>query len=384
MRIQTELLQDITVSRFRRMQRVVDLDPPYQREGGVWDAETQKRLIDSILNGFDVPKLYFEAATTRRHTSEGLTYQYAVIDGKQRLEAILKFMNNEMTLPRDFRFFEDDDVAAREMNLADLEKSYPMLARRFYDYQLPIVKVLADTGDLIEEMFLRLNASSALNSAERRNALAGPTKDSANSLAQHELLVRRSPIRSARYKYRELGAKFLAIEHQIVTRGKVTDTKAKTLYDLFVATRGYKPTISSSEMSEYENRARSVLDKMTTIFHDDDRLLSSIGTVVVYYLAFRQKKFSDAVDRNRLDDFEYLRREASHMDDYDPDYDNPRNVRLREYNGLVQSTNDGTALKRRSEILFSFVVGYSSSEPTRGISNISDGELPLEDLSEIN
>ncbi|KAB1661660.1 DUF262 domain-containing protein [Pseudoclavibacter sp. CFCC 13796] len=364
------------------MREVVDLDPPYQRESGVWGDAARSMLIDSIINGLDIPKLYFEALRSRRLGPEGLAYQYAVIDGKQRLETILGFLADEVSLPEDFIFFEDDSVNAERLTLSELRDRYPILARRFLDFELPIVEVVSDSGDLIEEMFQRLNASMSLNAAERRNALQGPTRDAANSLAEHRLLVQCSPIRSARYKYRELGAKFLAIEQQIATRNKISDTKAATLYNLFTATRGSSPRVSSEAMEAYRARAEGVLDGMVEVFDPEDRLLASIGTVVVYYLAFRDPRFSSTVGRMKLVKFEELRHSAAQMPETDPEYATQANSRLREYNGLVQSTNDGSALHRRAEILSAFVLGYSESAPLNGLELAEEGELPLVDESD--
>lgn len=382
MKIRTELLSDISIRRFQRMREVVDLDPPYQRESDVWKQATRSALIDSIINGLDMPKLYFETATSRRIGPDGLTYQYAVIDGKQRLEAVIAFLADEITLAEDFRYYEDEAVQAAGMSLSQLQAEYPVLAQRFLDFELPIVRVTSDSGDLIEEMFQRLNASTALNAAERRNALTGPTRDAANSLAEHELLVSRSPIRSARYKYRELGAKFLAIEHQLATRGRVVDTKADTLYELFAATRGAEPAISASEMESYQKTAEQTLDRMMVVFDVDDRLLASIGTVVVYYIAFKSWAFANAVDRDMLTEFEALRRQAAQMAEYDPTYSRRANARLREYNVFVQSTNDGRALNRRAEILQTYVAGHTPSDPLVGLDGITDGELPDHDETE--
>lgn len=382
MKIRTELLPEITVRRFQRMKDVVDLDPPYQRESDVWKPAARSALIDSIINGLDVPKLYFETATSRRIGPDGLAYQYAVIDGKQRLEAVIAFLAGQLRLADDFLYFEDESVTAAGMNLSDLSYRYPLLAQRFLDFELPIVRVTSDSGDLIEEMFQRLNASTALNAAERRNALAGPTRDAANTLAEHRLLVSCSPIRSARYKYRELGAKFLAIEHQLATRGKISDTKADTLYDLFVATRGNSPRITDAEMQAYQSRAQQTLDRMVEVFENDDRLLASIGTVVVYYIAFRNELFASNVSRSKLAEFEELRRQASQMVEDDPEYPRPGNARLREYNVFVQSTNDGRALARRADILGTYVAGHTSTDPLSGLDGIADGELPDRDIEE--
>lgn len=382
MKIRTELLHELTVARFQRMRTVVDLSPPYQREGGVWNESTRSALVDSIINGLDVPKLYFEKASSRRVGPEGLAYQYAVIDGKQRLEAIIGFLDDDLRLAEDFLFFEDEDVEAANLAFSELQAQHPGLARRFLDYELPIVSVTSDSGDLIEEMFQRLNASTALNAAERRNALAGPTRDAANALAEHQLLVTRSPIRSARYKYRELGAKFLAIEHQLDTRGRIIDTKADTLYDLFVATRGSAPSISEGQMSGYYDLAKQTLDRMALVFEDDDRLLASIGTVVVYYIVSRDLSVQSAIDRQKLMDFEDLRRTASKMSEDDSEYGRPANARLREYNVFVQSTNDGRALSRRAQILKTYLVEHTVDDALAGLDDLADGELPDHDDTE--
>lgn len=374
MKIRTELLADITVARFSRLREVVDLNPSYQREGGVWRTETRSRLIDTIINGLDVPKLYFEKATTRRFTPEGLTYQYAVIDGKQRLEAIISFLDGELALADDFWFFEDRTVLARGMRLRDLQNSYPLLARRFLDFMLPVVSVSADSGDLIEEMFQRLNASAALNAAEKRNAIAGPTRDAANQLAEHALLVEASPIKNARYKYRELGAKFLAIEHQLDVKQRIIGTKAQTLEELFRATRGSAPAITASQMDEYRMRANETLDRMATVFGENDPLLASIGTVVTYYIVFGHR-IQRGINRGQLLQFEELRRAAAELAEDEQQYARSANARLREYNVLVQSTNDGSALTRRADIISAYISGYTDDDPLAGLDAL-EGDLP--------
>ncbi|WP_080713516.1 DUF262 domain-containing protein [Propionibacterium freudenreichii] len=364
------------------MKDVIDLNPPYQRESNVWSKNTQSVLIDSIINGFDVPKLYFEEERARRLTPDGLTYQYAVIDGKQRLEAILAFLDDSLPLEDDFVYFEDESVNARGMKLSSLASEYPVLAGKFLDFELPIVRVTSDSGDLIEEMFQRLNASTALNSAERRNSVSGPTREAANELAKHSLLTSRSPIKNARYKYRELAAKFLAIEYQMDTFGKVTDTKAKTLYDLFLATRGASPKLSEDRMIGYKMMATSTLDRMLDSFEENDRLLASIGTVVVYYISFRSEKFSRSVSRDALLEFEKVRQSVRERMWDDGPSGKGANGRFAEYNALVQSTNDGTALSRRSEILSTFVMGYKSGNSLAALNEMAEGESPEMDESD--
>jgi hypothetical protein len=365
------------------MRDVVDLAPAYQREGGIWSTATRQTLIDSILNGLDIPKLYFETESTRRRNpASGLAYQYAVIDGKQRLETILQFLSGDLALADDFRYFEDDTVDARKMTLPQLEQTYPALGRRFLDYELPVVSVTTDSGDLIEEMFQRLNAATSLNAAERRNAVSGATRESANSLAEHELLVTCSPIKNARYKYRELAAKFLAIEHQLATRGRIIDTKADTLYRLFLATHGANPTISEAVMTGYRDLTQATLERMRAVFIDADPLLASIGTLVVYYIVFRDLAVSAVVTRAKLLRFEEVRKEASRMAEDSPEYGRPANIRLRDYNAFVQSTNDGRALARRADILCTYVSAPPGAHDLSPLDSLGDGEPPESDTDE--
>ncbi|RBA30396.1 hypothetical protein DQ226_17355 [Dietzia maris] len=355
-------MPELTIGRFSKLRSVINLDPPYQREGQVWNENTKSRFIDSIVNGFDVPKLYFEKSKSRPNPSTGMSYRYAVIDGKQRLEAIGDFLDGSLGLPDDFQYFEDATVSAAGMTSWQLKNEYPILYSKFRNFEIPVVVVSTDSGDLIEEMFQRLNASSSLNAAERRNALSGPARDAANALAAHPLLVKCSPIRNARYKYRELGAKFLAVEHQYATKGRLLDTKAETLFALFEATRGPDPVISQEEMQRFEEEAREKLDLMSGTFEENDYLLRSIGTVVVYYLVFRGVATNGLPLRAHLDRFESARRDVAGLSEEMLDGAGDEAQRLMEYNALVQSTNDGGALTRRSEILSGYLRRHDGLE----------------------
>lgn len=48
-----------TASRLLSECGVIDDAPEYQRESGVWSKSKQQLFIDTLLNGYDVPKLYF-------------------------------------------------------------------------------------------------------------------------------------------------------------------------------------------------------------------------------------------------------------------------------------------------------------------------------------
>lgn len=64
----------------------VDMNPEYQRELA-WEESDKVRLIDSIFNQVDIGKFVFRKLPFK---SDGPGYE--VVDGKQRLNALLEFM----------------------------------------------------------------------------------------------------------------------------------------------------------------------------------------------------------------------------------------------------------------------------------------------------
>src|ERR1700678_4028506 len=66
----------------------IDLDADYQREK-IWSREDQEKLIDSIIQNIDIPKLYLA------RVKENENFDYECIDGKQRMTTILNFLKPE-------------------------------------------------------------------------------------------------------------------------------------------------------------------------------------------------------------------------------------------------------------------------------------------------
>lgn len=370
-RLRTNPLTRFSVTDYKYKIPVMDMAPAYQREGSVWTAQQKRRLIDSVVNGLDMPKLYFEVLRDGRVAEESRrTLIYAVLDGKQRLEAISDFMRDQIALPEDFIFFEDPSLDAAGKRLSELasDRRLMPLYEAFFDYKLPVVEVIADSGDLIEEMFQRLNSATALNAAEKRNAVSGAVRDASNALANDDFFLNRVAIRNARYKYRELSSKFLLIERQIETAGAIRDTKAKTLMDFFLESKNQM--IGSREVEILAEKVKDNLERMNRIFIENDSLLKSISTVVVYYIAFRDPGFSANVDRQVLNDFEILRRSEQAEGS-----ENDAGEVIRRYNAFVQSTNDGVPLQFRADVIKSYAQGHRERKIEEYLSKLLDRDV---------
>ena len=99
----------------------LDLDPDFQR-GHVWTEDQQIRYCEFILRGGKSSKeLYFNCPSWPNDFDK----QMVLVDGKQRLEAVRRFMFNEIQVFGHFRDeFEDrlDMLKARfSVNINNLE-----------------------------------------------------------------------------------------------------------------------------------------------------------------------------------------------------------------------------------------------------------------------
>ena len=161
-------LRNSTVWNLYRMRDRIMLDPEYQRLSDIWTMDKRQLLIDTILNEFDVPKLYLHKF--HEPMKKGIkTYDYAIIDGKQRLSSRF-FVDGKMALAGDFEFFKDADVKAGSMTYKELGKAYPDLKVQFDSFQLATVVIDTQDLEMIEEMFStpeRVSASYRPREEER-------------------------------------------------------------------------------------------------------------------------------------------------------------------------------------------------------------------------
>ena len=327
----------------------IQTDPEYQRMGDVWNLDKRQLLIDTILNDFDMPKLYFHELAQAMPLDDGRLVKYAVIDGRQRLESIWGFIEGRFSLADDFAFFERENVKAGGMTYADLAREYPQLKTQMDSYTLPITTVLTDDQDLIEEMFLRLNEASPLNAAEKRNAMGGPMAEVIRGVSEHQFFTTKVAFSNKRYQHRELAAKFLLL----TTIGTIGDTK-KVYLDSMVQT--FRANDDAEEANRIGHAVEDILKSANGIFVDRDNLLRAHGTTVIYFQVLKEalkEGWSEKMTRDKLNQFEELRknnRQAAQDNIAQADYD------LLEFDRMnLQGTNDKTSIEFRTRTIANFL-----------------------------
>lgn len=79
------------------------VDTSYQRRS-VWLERDKIRLIETILMGLIIPEVYFWDAETDPDTGKTITH---IVDGQQRINAIVQFIGNEFRLSKEHLTSED-------------------------------------------------------------------------------------------------------------------------------------------------------------------------------------------------------------------------------------------------------------------------------------
>jgi len=295
-------------------------------------------LIDTILNGFDVPKIYFHRFPGSKEIG-GKDYDYAIIDGKQRLEAIFGFISGSFSLAADFEYFNDASVKAGGMNYSALAKNYPDLKTDFDSYTLSVVAIETEDDEIIEDLFSRLNEAVPLSAAEKRNAFGGPVPVAIRRLAQTRFFSDKIPFSNSRYRHYNLAAMFMLN----MAAGEIVDTKKAYLDDFTISWKNR----TEEEFSDIENNTLYILNSMSDTFDNNDDLLKQVSMIVVYFHAYRlamKEGWAANFQRHKLASFDETRRlnrQKAEEDLTDADYD------LLEFDRYAQSPNDAYAVKLR-------------------------------------
>lgn len=136
------------------------LDPDFQRDF-VWDEKKQSRLIESILMRIPLPVFY---------VAEDAAGRLIVVDGRQRLETLRRFVSGELELRLDGRKELDgkqfDDLEVRLQNrVEDCQLHFYII-----DHTVPEQARL--------DIFERVNGGEKLTRQQMRNAIySGPATE---------------------------------------------------------------------------------------------------------------------------------------------------------------------------------------------------------------
>ena len=296
MQINKKVFPLMTVSLPNGLRSRIDTNPDFQRPS-VWSVSQKQLLIDTILRGYDIPKMYWRKIKVNPDA-------YEVVDGQQRLRAIWSFFDGEYALPDDAEPINGEPVAG--LKVSELSDA---LIIQLQTYSIDVVVVEDTDEDEVREMFLRLQNGTSLKAQEKRNAMPGQMRDFVRKLTDHRFF-NSVAFRNVRYTHDQVAAQLTCLE----IAGEPVNVKNIDL------NRMYQQNLVFADSSNIAKSVKKTLDVLAETFPEPTPELERFNVIALYCLVAelqRQYIFSDI--RSSLHywflEFETQRRQQDQLDD---------------------------------------------------------------------
>lgn len=135
-----------------------DADRPVLRRSPAWSEDASALYVDSLISRFPLTPLVVQSCRDAQGTS-----RLRVLDGRQRVEAVVAFAEDRLRLPDGFVFrgetWGGEIVEAGGMTLSQVRERYPYVARRFDTALIPVAHVKGDDA-VLGECVARLHSET--------------------------------------------------------------------------------------------------------------------------------------------------------------------------------------------------------------------------------
>ena len=229
------------------------LSPGFQRRAGIWNEETQSRLIESLLIRIPISAFYIDG------TDED---EWLVVDGLQRLTTLKRFV-----LDRDLKLSGLEYLAEFEgRTYDDLELRFQ---RRIRETQVYVYMIEKGTPpDVKFNIFKRINTGGLpLSAQEIRHALnQGKAPEFLRQLAESKPFLHATAhgISDKRMAAQECVLRFVAF-----TLTPYTNYRKGDLDNFLNETMGRMNEMSGGELAELERQFVQAMELAREIFDDD-------------------------------------------------------------------------------------------------------------------
>lgn len=269
------------------------------QRGYVWERARKVNLIMSIIEDYSVPPIY------TRKNEDGT---YDVLDGKQRMEAIYGFIQNEYSLvdvePVELEVMvtREDDTKAIEVREYDLNglyyKNLPQeIQDRIMNYRLSFVHYENITEDEVRKLFLKLNSGKALSTKAMNIANCRDLYTVAD-IANHPFF---DSILTEKGKADRKGIPMVVKIHEMLTT---------PIDEICFKSADFNDTMASVDISnEMKATIRSILDmafRVYGLFGDSEKMARrkfSAETNFVSLIPFLAKALDEGISDEMFHDF---------------------------------------------------------------------------------
>ncbi len=233
----------------------IDLNHEVQR-GVVWSKEQKTLFIDSIIEGYDIPKLYAKRVTD--DSGKKGSSVYGILDGKQRITTVKQFRADEFALALLPPITYFDESENKNVTIDISGKHFSELPSGLQDIinsvTFNIVYYDNLTREEERELFKRLNNGKPL-SAKNRSLASCKNLDDLLEAGEHELFSEM------------LSVKALENKNQVAIVGKVMCMLTMPISEISFASKVFNPILEQMEISvEQSQELADVLDYFMWVY----------------------------------------------------------------------------------------------------------------------
>lgn len=328
----------LTISEFydNYVSKKYDFEAKFQRKSNVWAEDKKSFLIDSIMKNYPIPAIFM-----RPIVDENGKTKYDIIDGKQRLQSIIGFIEGRILLTSYFaedKFLDEDEegrkiaefIAGKSFEEIKKEKQASDSIKQFWTYTLQIEYLYEDDEELVSSVFDRLNRNGEpLNSQELRNAKYSNTAliKMVHQLAENPYLKDKfERLKNERMEDEE----FISELFFLVLDGRILDSTQTTLDLKYEQYKEENDLLAEGEKKF--NRIVEIMDALQLDYEGNKRLYWTTHLYTVFSLcwwcAIKNIKIEDI--KKSVSDFykEYFSKNTNY-DDYLKSYKDAASSRTR-------------------------------------------------------
>lgn len=250
------------------------IKPAVFQRSDVWFPRQRKLLIDSILRGIDIPKIYLQKSENAQ--------EWDIIDGHQRIDTIVGFFDNE------FETLDGEKFSDMSLDKQEIIKNYP----------LTIVEVSEIESEEVRLLFRRLNLGIPLNSGERLNAIKSGLGDFIKEKMRKTKFIEKVKIPERRFAKEQVCAQICNNSLVFNNTGEFRNSKYEDLENLY---RIHKDFDSNSDKAK---KILEILDKLHDVFRGQAELIRNRASAVSIFLFVE-----DLIQKNELQGNEKILRD---------------------------------------------------------------------------
>lgn len=271
------------IEKMNRDRKVLSFDHPIQRKSEIWTNSQKSLLIHSMLANYPIPNIY-----VLREDSEQVDekkkpiFNYSVMDGKQRLTSTLSFLWGEFPLDDNIPnvVVEDTEYEIAGKYFCDLDEPVQYEIRR---YKFEIIAFEECTNREIEEIFFRLNNSTALTKSQIAKAKVGvELAGMINKLLASKFFTVSCNFSNAQLKanddQRALFQSMMLLDTNYVAGFELKDFSETSIL-------AYSESIRENYSDRQENMLESAIQYLGDAFPERHKQLRKISIPMLVYLA---------------------------------------------------------------------------------------------------